>query len=487
MSSSHQFCFIKDPDLVFKLVKINERQSNGTLVVSDLDSTNTKQARVPEQDTIPVHSIDELENPPTDLIKLQHVHQATILHTLRSRFSKDQIYTSIGPILVALNPFKWIPGIYDDPVKNRYKSREWNLSDNPHVFAIAHDSFSDLQYGENQSMIIRYGFVTAFPLRYNASLSQNCIFSGESGAGKTEATKQALNYLAYIAGSSSGIQEKILKASPILEAWGNAKTLRNNNSSRFGKYIEVWFDGNTIIGSSNTTYILEKSRVVKQASEERNYHVFYQLLAGADVQQLSSYRLVDPSTQQPMPPDAFFYINQSGCVRIDDVDDAADHREAIAAFEEVGFSSQEVDDLFRVIAGVLQLGNVLFQTEGDNSAITAVTEGWFQACAEVFHVDKELFRSALLFKKVRSGGGKRASVALSPYSPEAAVETRDAFAKEIYRRCFDWIVSKINLLMYDDRVRPTNMIGVLDIFGFEIFKQVSHGSLVVYCCPLSCV
>eukprot|EP01033_Poteriospumella_lacustris_P012546 gene12547-8968_t len=457
MSASHQFCFMKDPDLVFKLVKINERQSNGTLVVSDFDSSSTKQTRVPEQDTIPVHSIDELENPPTDLIKLQHVHQATILHTLRSRFSKDQIYTSIGPILVALNPFKWIPGIYDDPVKNRYKSREWNLSDNPHVFAIAHDSFSDLQYGENQSMII----------------------SGESGAGKTEATKQALNYLAYIAGSSSGIQEKILKASPILEAWGNAKTLRNNNSSRFGKYIEVWFDGNTIIGSSNTTYILEKSRVVKQASEERNYHVFYQLLAGADVQQLSSYRLVDPSTQQPMPPDAFFYINQSGCVRIDDVDDAADHREAIAAFQEVGFSAQEVDDLFRVIAGVLQLGNVLFQTEGDNSAITAATEGWFHACAEVFHVDKELFRSALLFKKVRSGGGKRSSVALSPYSPEAAVETRDAFAKEIYRRCFDWIVSKINLLMYDDRVRPTNMIGVLDIFGFEIFKQNSFEQLCI--------
>lgn len=168
---------MKDPDLVFKLVKINERQSNGTLVVSDFDSSSTKQTRVPEQDTIPVHSIDELENPPTDLIKLQHVHQATILHTLRSRFSKDQIYTSIGPILVALNPFKWIPGIYDDPVKNRYKSREWNLSDNPHVFAIAHDSFSDLQYGENQSMIIRYDSLAAFPLHSITSPSQKTAFS----------------------------------------------------------------------------------------------------------------------------------------------------------------------------------------------------------------------------------------------------------------------------------------------------------------------
>lgn len=157
-NSRLQYCFIRDPDTIFKLAKIIDRLSDGNLVVIDAaatDSSSAKQIKVAEQDSIPVHSIDELENPPSDLIKLQHVHQATILQTLRSRFAKDQIYTSIGPILVALNPFKWIPGIYDDPVKNKYKSNEWNLSDNPHVFAIAHDSFSDLQFGENQSMIIR--------------------------------------------------------------------------------------------------------------------------------------------------------------------------------------------------------------------------------------------------------------------------------------------------------------------------------------------
>ncbi len=157
MNSNSSHCFIKDPDTVFKLVKIVDRLPDGNLLVVDnlADRGEGKQLRVKEQDTIPVHSIEELENPPTDLIKLHHVHQATILHTLRSRFSKDQIYTSIGPILVALNPFKWIPEIYDDFVINKYKNRQWNLSDNPHVYAIAHDSFSDLQYGENQSMIIR--------------------------------------------------------------------------------------------------------------------------------------------------------------------------------------------------------------------------------------------------------------------------------------------------------------------------------------------
>lgn len=297
-----------------------------------------------------------------------------------------------------------------------------------------------------------------------------CNSSGESGAGKTEATKQCLNYLAYIAGSSSGIQEKILKASPILEAWGNSKTLRNNNSSRFGKYIEVWFDGNTIIGSSNTTYILEKSRVVKQAQDERNYHVFYQLLQGASVAQLEALHLAQGG--QKLPMEIFQYINQSGCIAIDDVDDAQDFREANDAFREVGFNEQEQSDLYRVIAGVLLLGNLQFTVRGDDSIITEDSETWFAACAQVFHVDSEALRKALLYKKVRSGGGKRASVAFSPYTPEAALETRDAFAKEIYRRCFDWIVSKINILMYDARVRPTNMIGVLDIFGFEIFKQV---------------
>lgn len=156
--TSVQHCFVRDAETVFKLVKINERSPDGNLLVSEVVSSggSGKQTRENEADAIPVHSIEELENPPTDLIKLHHVHQATILHTLRSRFYKDQIYTSIGPILVALNPFKWIPGIYDDPVKLRYQTKEWNLSDNPHVFAIAHESFSDLQFGENQSMIIRY-------------------------------------------------------------------------------------------------------------------------------------------------------------------------------------------------------------------------------------------------------------------------------------------------------------------------------------------
>lgn len=151
----NSYCFIRDNETVFKLVKINEKTADGSLTVSDPEKP-TIQLRVKASDTVAVGSIEELENPPSDLIKLNYVHPAGILHTLRSRFKQDQIYTSIGPILVALNPFKWIGGIYDANIKDKYKSRRFNLSDNPHVFATANDSFTDLsQFGQNQSLIIR--------------------------------------------------------------------------------------------------------------------------------------------------------------------------------------------------------------------------------------------------------------------------------------------------------------------------------------------
>jgi myosin-5 len=366
LSSTTNYCFINDTETVYKLVKIIQRnQDDKTLTVGDIDNSS-RQVRVKEDTTTPVGSIEELENPPSDLIKLQYVNRPGILQTLRSRFMNDLIYTSIGQILVAINPFKWIPGIYDTSMKEKYRSTIYNLSDNPHIFAIAHDAFIDLvnaatsagslgdnSYPQNQSMII----------------------SGESGAGKTEATKQCLNYLAFIAGGSGGgkgggIEEKILKASPILEAWGNAKTLRNNNSSRFGKYIEIWFNNPssstssssssslspslpTIVGSSNTTYILEKSRVVRQEENERNYHVFYQLLFGSTSETLMNYRLLESKEGEDRIKlaSSFNFINQSGCLTIEDVNDAADFQEANNAFHDIGFTVEEQNSLYQTIAG----------------------------------------------------------------------------------------------------------------------------------------
>lgn len=298
--------------------------------------------------------------------------------------------------------------------------------------------------------------------------------SGESGAGKTEATKQCLSYLAFLAGSASGIQSKILKASPILEAWGNAKTLRNNNSSRFGKFIEIWFDSNcTISGSSNTTYILEKSRVVFQEKDERNYHVFYQLLKGATPQLLAELELTDIAAN----PTKAFYINQSGCIDIDNVDDAADFQEVNDAFRDVGFSADDQRSLYTIVAGILHLGNVVYvahEENPDESVITPESHVWLERAARRLGVEVEFVKKALLYKMIRSGNARRTSVAFAPYKLDAAYENKNALAKEIYKRCFDFIVGKINALMDNDRDKAVNMIGILDIFGFEIFQKVRH-------------
>ena len=302
-----------------------------------------------------------------------------------------------------------------------------------------------------------------------------CCYSGESGAGKTEATKQCLSYLAFLAGSATGIQTKILKASPILEAWGNAKTLRNNNSSRFGKFIEIWFDGSrTITGSSNTTYILEKSRVVFQEKDERNYHVFYQLLKGGTAELLQELELSDLAVH----PETAMFINQSGCIDIENVDDAADFREVNEAFTEIGFTSEEQKSLYTIIAGILHFGNIAYEanpSNSDESLIQAQTLSWLEKGVRCFGVDLDFVKKALLYKQIRSGGAnsRRTSVAYASYKLDAAYESRNALCKEIYRRCFDYIVGRINALMRNDRDQAVNMIGILDIFGFEIFKKVT--------------
>lgn len=450
---SDKYCFLPDDKEVFKIVEILERNvEKSQLIVRDLGQSSAPSKTVPLTDAIPVGSLDEIEDPPSDLIKLDFVHGAAILQTLRSRFEKDFIYTSIGPILVALNPFKWIPGIYDEAVMQKYKNEEFNMSENPHVFAVSHEAYSDLYFGQNQSLII----------------------SGESGAGKTEATKQCLNYLAFSAGSTSGIQAKILKASPILEAWGNAKTLRNNNSSRFGKFIEIWFDDNNIIvGSSNTTYILEKSRVVFQEKDERNYHVFYQLLKGASPDVLAEFRLTELAKQ----PELVNYINQSGCITIDDVDDAADFEEMSSSFADIGFAAEDTHALYRVIAAILHLGNVIFEehpTNSEESVIATTGEENLQHSISLCGVEESVLRKALLFKMIKSGGGRRQSIAWATLLPSAAMDNKNALVKEIYNRCFDWIVAKINLLMGFDPSTAKRMIGILDIFGFEIFQKVSR-------------
>ena len=280
-----------------------------------------------------------------------------------------------------------------------------------------------------------------------------------------------------MAGSTSGVQEKILLASPILEAWGNAKTIRNNNSSRFGKFIEIWFGRNSdIIGASTTTYLLEKSRVVFQERDERNYHVFYQLLFGAPTEVLTELRLLDLLRD----PNSIALINQSGCIRVDTIDDTADHAEVQHALKSLNFSTEDVIVMNKIIAGVLHMGNVqlLSPTDSETCTVSPDTLMFLTNAVDMWGVHPDLIKQALLLKTVKSGG-KRNSFVLTPLTHNAAIENKNALTKEIYNRCFDWIVSKVNAAM-GATGHNIGSIGVLDIFGFEIFKKVCTLTVYIY-------
>lgn len=419
---------------------------------------------------------------PSDLILLGQIDRPNILNALHRRFDDDLFYTSIGPILVAVNPFKWMTELYTDEVKQEYASGMRSLSEHPHVFGKAYDALYGLQFGKNQSLII----------------------SGESGAGKTEATKQCLSYLAF-AGAKKGkptpnikihgshddgrhgcdgddavetpVQTQILQASPVLEAWGNAKTLRNDNSSRFGKYIEIWFHPKNfeIVGASNTTYLLEKSRIIMQEKGERNYHAFYQLIYGAPKEALEELYLTSLAKHM----DKVEYLNKSGCLTVDGINEVDAYNEVQEAFRIIGFTANEVSMLSRVLSGVLHMGMIKFMPHTSNSdeiAIDPSCSDAFEAVLTLFGLSSEEYKRALLFKKVQSG--RRASCTYSPLTVDIAVENSNALAKEVYSRAFNWIVKRINELVNSHANASTNdgnnlMVGILDIFGFEIFVKVS--------------
>jgi myosin heavy subunit len=267
---------------------------------------------VPKNVALEPLSWAQLLQPPSDLVMLDVMNLPLILNTLRHRFKQGQIYTNVGDILISINPFRPLP-LYTPMVIDQYQHRG-SSEMAPHVFIVADDALRGLMSSE---------------------MNQSIIISGESGAGKTEATKQCLQYLAESAGSSSHVEQKILMANPILEAFGNAKTVRNNNSSRFGKYIEIFFNARGQIESArNTQYLLEKTRVVHQSAGERNYHVFYQLVRG--VAAAANTRSLNLTTQ----PENYNYLKRSGCNSIDGVDDAQDFKDLLAAMQVMQFSQQ---------------------------------------------------------------------------------------------------------------------------------------------------
>ncbi|KYB28979.1 Unconventional myosin-IXb-like Protein [Tribolium castaneum] len=381
-----------------------------------------------------------------DLCQLPDLNEQTLLDNLRARFVAGHIYTYVGSILIALNPFKFYP-IYNPKYVKLYQNRKLGPNLPPHIFAVAD---------------------TAYYCMLKDRKNQCIVISGESGSGKTESTNFLLHHLTALSqkGShGSGVEQTILSAGPVLEAFGNAKTAHNNNSSRFGKFIQVNYKENGMVhGAVVQKYLLEKSRICSQGRNERNYHVFYYLLEGATEQEKQILHL--------KTPDQYYYLNKS-CHSLENVDESYEFSRLKQSMEMVGFTAEKQRRLFSVLSAVLLLGNVEFQPRRpayhhDESVGVKNPEVVF-LISELLRVKQETLLQALTAKKARASG----ETLVITYKLPEAIASRDAMAKCLYGALFDWIVLQVNhaLLSKKDTLREHqgNSIGVLDIFGFEDF------------------
>ncbi|XP_021738908.1 myosin-15-like [Chenopodium quinoa] len=384
-----------------------------------------------------------------DMTKLTYLNEPGVLYNLERRYALDTIYTYTGSILIAVNPFTKLPHLYNVHMMEQYKGAPFGELD-PHVFAVA-----DAAY---RAMI-------------NEHRSQSILVSGESGAGKTETTKLIMQYLAYMGGRASNgersVEQQVLESNPLLEAFGNARTVRNDNSSRFGKFVEIQFDDNgRISGAAIRTYLLERSRVVQITDPERNYHCFYQLCASREDSE--KYKLEDPRQ--------FHYLNQSKIYELEGVSNRVEYMKTRRAMTIVGISEDEQEAIFRALAAILHLGNVEFSPgkEHDSSIIKDQTSSLhLQMAADLFQCDVNLLLASLCTRSIQT----REGAIIKALDCNAALASRDALAKTVYSRLFDWLVEKINSSIGQDSSSRIQ-IGLLDIYGFECFK---HNSFEQFC------
>ncbi|KAG6865778.1 class II myosin [Blastosporella zonata] len=388
----------------------------------------------------------------SDMTLLTTISNESINDNLQKRWTNAEIYTYIGSVLISVNPFRDL-GIYTDETLQKYRGKN-RLEVPPHVFSIAESAYYNMNaYHENQCVII----------------------SGESGAGKTEAAKRIMQYIAEVSGGQdSSIQEikdMVLATNPLLESFGCAKTLRNNNSSRHGKYLEIMFNTQgEPVGAQITNYLLEKGRVVGQIENERDFHIFYQFTKGATDEQREMFGL--------QGPEAYAYTSASNCLEVSDIDDVKDYSDTIKAMGIIGLSQEEQTEIFRMLAIILWLGNVQFEELDDGNSKIAdpdVTD----FVAYLMGVDTSQVQKVLTSKVVETQrGGRRGSIYDVPLNPSQASSGRNALAKAIYNNLFEWIVSRINVSM-KPRFASAQVIGILDIFGFEIFEDNSFEQLCI--------
>ncbi|XP_032741248.1 unconventional myosin-VIIb [Rattus rattus] len=386
-----------------------------------------------------------------DMIRLGDLNEAGVVHNLLIRYQQHKIYTYTGSILVAVNPFQMLPLYTLEQVQIYYSRHMGELP--PHVFAIANSCYFNMKKNKRD---------------------QCCIISGESGAGKTETTKLILQFLATVSGQHSWIEQQVLEANPILEAFGNAKTIRNDNSSRFGKYIDIHFNSSGVIeGASIEHFLLEKSRVCRQAAEERNYHIFYCMLMGMSLEEKNMLGLGMPSE--------YHYLTMGNCTSYEGLSDAKDYAHVRSAMKILQFSDSENWDISKLLAAILHLGNVGFMAavfENLDSSDVMETPA-FPFAMKLLEVQHQALRDCLIKHTIPVLG----EFVSRPLNIAQAADRRDAFVKGIYGHLFLWIVKKINAAIFTPQAQdPQNVrraIGLLDIFGFENFQNNSFEQLCI--------
>ena len=442
--------------------------------------------------------------PPEDLTALEQLHEPAVVYCLSRRYRQDFIYTYTGKILLALNPFCPLEALYGENVMQRY----WQSPSTtgaaassrppPHIYAIAEDAYRSMirslqaaAESSSSSKNNKMGAATAAAAAIGEN--QSVLVSGESGAGKTVTTKIILQYLATLSQKSDadsavvGIESQVLESNPILESFGNARTVRNDNSSRFGKFMEMQFeDTGCLVSASIETYLLEKVRLISQAPGERNYHVFYELLAGLPSQAKRELHVAGKS------PRDFCMTSCSGTFdRRDGVSDRDTYRELRNALDTVGFTRNEQFDLFTVTCAMLHTSNLTFVEEraADASALDKSNPSLRHA-VELLGVSVENLNSALCLCAIEARG----ETLYKHLSIDRAEKAMEALIKTAYGALFEHIVQQINSFItvrsndsnaartHSQKRKMTASIGVLDIFGFESFESNSFEQLCINYC-----
>mmetsp|Transcript_31082 Transcript_31082/g.75545 ORF Transcript_31082/g.75545 Transcript_31082/m.75545 type:complete len:1826 (+) Transcript_31082:341-5818(+) len=404
----------------------------------------------------------QVDESPDDLASLPHLNDEAVVNGVRLRYERDVIYTRINTLLIALNPYQWLP-IYGPEVMSKYSNVASGTLP-PHVYGTAAAAYDGLLSSKSQSIVI----------------------SGESGAGKSETAKKVLQHLAWAATKSGsqngkGIEARILASNPIMESFGNAKTSMNNNSSRYGKFLMMQFDlSGRLVGALIKTYLLEKTRVVRQGAMERNYHIFYPLAISNGVS--STLHLPDAGSLR--------YTGLTGCLESPGWDDLQEFSSCMKAMSEVGVEPAQQEKVWKLLAVVLLLGQIEF-SEGDVAEISQGSKALLEKLCGMIEIDEGAMGRALTIKMTKMGN----DWVTAPNTPAKASELRDGLARYMYSTIFDWLVVQINRSlqldpteeraqddMPDQPSKAQNFIGILDIFGFETFDVNSLEQLCINFC-----